>query len=227
MVTETPVTITADDVRLEGRLAVPAGATRGAVVCHPHPQYGGTMDNNVVVAVTDALRGAGVATLRFNFRGVGASEGRHGGGAAEVADARAALAHLRAAGVADVALVGYSFGAAVAASAAVEAPAADAPSAAADPAPAAAASAPSALVLIAPPLAFFSFAFLAGCTVPKLLVAGEHDDYCPQKALGELVAGLADPKTAHAIAGADHFFFGAEAALAAAVTVFCTAEHAA
>src|SRR6185295_8845408 len=120
MSTETTVTIAAGDVRLEGRLAVPAGATRGAVVCHPHPQYGGTMDNNVVVAVTDALRAAGLATLRFNFRGVGSSEGRHGGGAAEVGDAHAALAHLRAAGIEDVALVGYSFGAAVAARAAAD-----------------------------------------------------------------------------------------------------------
>jgi alpha/beta superfamily hydrolase len=223
MAAETPVTITAGDVRLEGRLAVPAGATRGAVVCHPHPQYGGTMDDNVVVAVANALRAAGLATLRFNFRGVGASEGRHGGGTAEVGDAQAAVAHLRTASIGDVTLVGYSFGAAVAARAAVDPPATQREPAA--PAATGTADALSALVLIAPPLAFFSFAFLAGCTVPKLLVAGEHDDYCPGRALDELVAALAAPKAAHTIAGADHFFLGAEQALAAAVSAFCTANR--
>src|SRR5258706_6097726 len=76
---------------LEGRLAAPPAATRGAVVCHPHPQYGGDMDNPVVVAAAQALAARGVAALRFNFRGVGDSEGSYSGNLSETEDARAAL----------------------------------------------------------------------------------------------------------------------------------------
>src|SRR3970040_2479352 len=66
--------------RRESRLALPGAPKAGLVVCHPHPLYGGDMDNPVVVRVAEVAQGAGVATLRFNFRGVGASGGVHGGG---------------------------------------------------------------------------------------------------------------------------------------------------
>src|SRR5207249_1044048 len=80
---------------LEGRLSIPAAAARAAVVCHPHPQYGGEMDNSIVIATAGALRRRGIATLRFNFRGVGRSEGRYGQGIGELEDAIAAVERLR------------------------------------------------------------------------------------------------------------------------------------
>src|SRR5438093_5275897 len=89
----------------------------GVVVCHPHPMYGGDMHNNVVDAVCETAVTEGIAALRFNFRGIGASEGRYDNGVGEQDDVRAALAYLRELPEVDsarVALAGYSFGAAVA-----------------------------------------------------------------------------------------------------------------
>src|SRR5262245_47291491 len=115
MSTEERVIIRTHDLRLEGMLAVSSGAIAAVVICHPHPQYGGDMDNSIVRLVADHLQQAGVATLRFNFRGVGDSEGRYGAGVGEADDARAAVALLRErARVSQVTLAGYSFGAMVA-----------------------------------------------------------------------------------------------------------------
>lgn len=116
--TTEPVVLTAaDGVRLEGERRVPAGAWGAAVLAHPHPLYGGDMRTNVPAALFDALPAAGVAALRFNFRGVGRSEGSHGGGPAERLDVVAAidglLDGLEAAGARaglPLVLCGYSFG---------------------------------------------------------------------------------------------------------------------
>jgi len=98
-----------DGTALEARLAVPAGAVRGVVIAHPHPLYGGSMDDALTIALARVLHEHGAATLRFNFRGVGRSEGRHGGGVPEVSDALAAVGALSA-HVPTIAIVGYSFG---------------------------------------------------------------------------------------------------------------------
>ena len=93
MIPEQTVRLVAPDgVSLEARVALAPGAPVGLVVCHPHPLYGGDMDNPVVVRVADIGGELGLATLRFNFRGVGGSTGSHGGGEAEEADVEAALA---------------------------------------------------------------------------------------------------------------------------------------
>src|SRR5947199_422566 len=112
MISERPAAVAvARDIVLEGRLAVPAGARAGVVICHPHPLYGGDMDNPVVVRVAEVCRELGLATLRFNFRGVGASTGRHGEGRDERHDVVGALAHLASVLPAGVPLVlaAYSF----------------------------------------------------------------------------------------------------------------------
>src|SRR5262245_48015227 len=98
---------------LEGYVAGVAEARAGLVVCHPHPLYGGDMDNPVVIRAAEVAREVGVATLRFNFRGTGASGGVHDRGIGEQDDARAAIATLRARLGPDrpVGLSGYSFGA--------------------------------------------------------------------------------------------------------------------
>ncbi len=94
---EIQVSFRSGDLRLEGMLANPGANAPAAVVCHPHPAYGGSMLNNVVDTILAAMWQAGYATLRFNFRGVGASEGEHDGGPGEVDDAVAAMAYVLAA----------------------------------------------------------------------------------------------------------------------------------
>src|SRR5262245_51195760 len=103
----------AGGIRLDGRLAGGPGARAGLVVWHPHPVYGGDMDSPVVVRTAEVGREAGVATLRFNYRGVGTSEGSYDNGVGEQEDIRAALNTLRAqlAPGAPLGLAGYSFGA--------------------------------------------------------------------------------------------------------------------
>jgi alpha/beta superfamily hydrolase len=148
------------------------------------------MDNPVVIRVTEVAETLGIATLRFNFRGVGASTGQHGGGEAEVDDvkaARATLADRLPAGAA-IGLAGYSFGAAVAARVAAAAP--DLP----------------ALALVAPPLGMYVLDFLVRAPDPTLLVAGTKDQYCPEDALRQLGQRLG--AEVGVIEGAEHFFFG-------------------
>ncbi|HJU27809.1 MAG TPA: hypothetical protein VJ718_01485, partial [Candidatus Binataceae bacterium] len=113
---ERQVTFASGDLKLEGLLAIPEDSrpARAGVVCHPHPLYGGSMYNNVVDAVLEAMWKLGWATLRFNFRGVGQSEGEHGGGAGEADDATAAVKFLgeqTGLTVSNLVLAGYSFGA--------------------------------------------------------------------------------------------------------------------
>src|SRR5207237_363306 len=146
----------------EARLGGPAAARLGVVVRHPHPLYGGDMDSPVVARIVESCAGRGLATLRFNFRGVGASTGRHDEGRGEQDDVRASLARLQDALGSDgrVALAGYSFGAAVAAAVAATAPVAG-------------------LALVAPPLRVTDVHLPVGVDGPVLVVAGAEDQYCP------------------------------------------------
>jgi alpha/beta superfamily hydrolase len=177
----------------------------GAVVCHPHPLYGGSMDNNVVCGLVEALLSEGVATLRFNFRGVAGSGGRHGGGEAEVEDVRAALDTLvqtEAVAPERLAVFGYSFGAWVGLRAGC-----------ADPRV-------RALAAVAPPLAVYTMDFLATCPMPKLAVAGTDDAFCPSAAFHNWYETLAEPKSRVPVEGADHFFFSREGEVGAAAASF-------
>jgi alpha/beta superfamily hydrolase len=194
---EEPLTFGASPRRLDGRLALSAAPYAGAVVCHPHPLYGGTMDNPVVVAVTAALGRAGFATLRFDFGGVGRSEGTHGGGPDEARDVQAAASALlgRLPAGASLVLVGYSFGSVAALHAA------------------ATMRGVQHVVAVGPPTAFGDWAFLRTLDVPVTVVVGDRDQYCDVPAVGALRAGM----PVHVIRGADHFFAGREAEIGAAV----------
>jgi alpha/beta superfamily hydrolase len=178
--------------RLEAMAAAPAAPVGGLLVCHPHPLYGGDMDNPVVIRAVEVAQAAGLATLRFNFRGVGASQGVHDRGPGErddVAAALAALAGLVPAGR-PCGLAGYSFGAWVSAQVAM----------------AVAPSPVAALALIAPPLGMLDWGFAK--PVPHLLlVAGSRDTYCPLDALQQIAERLPGAERV-VIDGADHFFFG-------------------
>jgi len=179
-----------DGPALEARLASLANSKGGFVVCHPHPLYGGDLDNPVVIRAAEVAQAAGYATLRFNFRGAGTSEGVHDKGRGEQEDVRAAMAalatHLPAGS--RVGVMGYSFGAAMAARATrpsvLEAP----------------------LGLIAPPLGIYDFDFLQTSPGRLLLVAGTADAYCPVEALHRLAAITSAEE--RIVEGADHFFFG-------------------
>jgi alpha/beta superfamily hydrolase len=176
-------------------LHAPRGDVRGgAVVCHPHPQYGGDRESAVVVAIAEGLAGAGFAALRFDFGGAGRSEGAYDDGRAEQCDvgaAEAALAARLPAGT-PIAIVGYSFGAWVGAMAARGLPRA------------------TRVVLVAPPLAFWDFAFLAALGRPVDVVVGDRDQYCPTDAVAQLPPGV----RVELVRGADHFLLGHEADVA-------------
>ncbi|HLK86154.1 MAG TPA: alpha/beta fold hydrolase [Candidatus Binataceae bacterium] len=201
---EEPATFKSGELTLEGMIARPAagGPWRAAVVCHPHPLYGGSMRNNVVDAAIDAFQAAGFATLRFNFRGVGRSEGEFDNGRGEADDAVAAVRFLTAqTGVlADRAvLAGYSFGAMAAARAAADT------------------AEVGAIVAIAPPIAAIDASILEATTKPIVLLSGDRDSYCPAAQLGALAATLGDLARLRIVAGADHFFGGREHEIGAAL----------
>jgi alpha/beta superfamily hydrolase len=183
---EQRVEIACGELRLEGALERAAGA-RGVVITHPHPLYGGDMDNPVVAAIRLAFRRQGFTTLRFNFRGVGESAGRHGRGVDERHDVHAAIAHLQALGVTEVDLAGYSFGCWV--NAGVE-------------------SGFRRMVMVAPPVAFMRFE--DGLRLPhlSLVVAGDRDDFAPVLPLQTACRRWNPQAPLEIIPGADHFYSG-------------------
>ncbi len=163
--------------------------TLAALVCHPHPLYGGTLHNKVVHRAGAVLHELGAAVLRFNFRGVGSSEGAYDRGGGELDDARAALAYLRERYPrARLWAAGFSFGAWVAARLAAAEPAIER------------------LVLIAPPVGTFPFDVMLTLATPKLVIQGAADDACPPHQLHAQFTGWSEPKTLVEVAGATHFF---------------------
>jgi alpha/beta superfamily hydrolase len=191
--TEERVSFSAPDgLQLEGLLARTKGEGGRIILCHPHPLYGGDMFNNVITAMQGALTRAGFSTLRFNFRGVGGSEGEYGEGVREVQDVQGAVTFAVAEGDGPVDLAGYSFGAYVG----MHSLADD--------------DRVRSFVCISPPVAIYDFAALKEEGKPKLIIAGERDLICPLAPLEELFASLTQPKTLHICPRADHFWWGME-----------------
>jgi alpha/beta superfamily hydrolase len=188
-----------DGLVLEGRLT-PEDPARAVVLCHPHPLYGGSMLTPVILTAEEAFRDAGYSTLAFNFRGVGASEGAHGEGRAEVADVAGALDFLPdALGGEPVvrAVAGYSFGSAVGAQVA-----------AADPRV-------TWYLGIAPIVNRWDFGFLRAARCRLAFIGGTRDEHGDAARLRALVATLPGEPWLR-ILDADHFFTDALPALAAA-----------
>ncbi len=174
---------------LEGFYQSGAG-TGGALITHPHSQMGGSMHNNVVEAMVAAFQGRGYATLRFNFRGVGRSEGRFDNGIGEQEDVRGARSFLEEKGIGDIILSGYSFGAwvnsRVLSGGAVFAD----------------------CIMVSPPIEYvpFDLATLSGKC--GLIICGDRDQFCPLDVLrneAPRAGGLLS-----VVDGADHFYFGRE-----------------
>ena len=208
MITEQPVTIPfAPGLSLEGALTLPDQCPAGVVLCHPHPRYGGDMDSPVVVAAAEACAGQGLATLRFNFRGVGDSRGAWDEGRGEQDDVRAALALLRQRlqPTARLALAGYSFGASMSCRVA------------------AGDQHLAGLALIAPPLISPGWPPPPKLQIdgPILLIAGRNDQYCPPDALTALSQTLPHA-TLTIIDATDHFFFTALQPLTTALSTWAS-----
>lgn len=182
--------------RLEALLNAGASdAPYAAVVCHPHPTYGGTLHNKVVFHAMKALNGFGFPVLRFNFRGTGLSQGGHDHGNGEVDDVRAALDWLDHEFHLPLILAGFSFGAAVGLRAACSDTRV---------------KAAIGLGLPVSPIddRTYDFSFLKTCAKPKLFVSGDRDQFGTPAQLEGLVHSSAGPKRLILIAGADHFFEG-------------------
>jgi alpha/beta superfamily hydrolase len=201
---EQQISFPSGELTLEGLTAKPdtMDEVRGVVVCHPHPLYGGSMYNNVVDAVLEAIWRQGWATLRFNFRGVGQSQGEHGGGIGEADDAVAALNYL--AGQSGISsrgnvLAGYSFGAMAALAAVPKL------------------TDLGVLMLIALPIGRTDADVLEQFSGPILLAAGDNDSYCPAPRLQAIAKDLGSRAQVKIIEGADHFFGGYEQELADAL----------
>ncbi|MGB5925129.1 MAG: alpha/beta family hydrolase [Dehalococcoidia bacterium] len=204
---ETRVSFPSGGLVLEGTVAIPKGVGPFAavIVCHPHPLYGGSMDNNVVYGLSETMTQASLVSFKFNFRGVGGSQGEFGQGKGEQEDVEAAISFVSTLKEIDserIGLAGYSAGAGFAFPVGFK----DARI--------------KALVAISPPLSMFNFDFLRSCPKPKLLISGSRDDFTAVEQFLEFCQNLPEPKECESIEGADHFWREYESRLAARVTAF-------
>jgi len=168
-------------------------APREAVlICHPHPQFGGTMHNKVVYRMARGMRRAGAVALRFNYRGVNMSEGLYDNGVGELEDARVALAFLRSRYPAlPFSLAGFSFGSRIILRLGCEIPGA------------------SRLIAVGFPAADPASRTLGACEIPRVFVQSTNDQFGPRDAMESYFAALPGPKELIWVEAQDHFFAGA------------------
>lgn len=179
-----------------------------ALVCHPHPLYGGTLHNKVVYRAAKAALQEGVPALRFNFRGVGKSQGEFAEGKGEQEDVRATLDFLETRfPQTRVCVMGFSFGAAVALA-----------TGASDPRVVA-------LVALGLPATSMDLDFLRYVQKPKLIVQATDDVFGPREQIEALFASVPRPKRLHWVEGADHFFTGKLDEVQATIRAFLRELH--
>ena len=189
MIQEEQITFQSDGLRMEG-LVGPQSGERGVVITHPHSLYGGTMYNQVVETLVRTYQNKGLTTLRFNFRGVGQSEGTYGEGRGEKKDVISALRYLYSLKKSEVELAGYSFGAWVNAHIAPDD------------------FSVSGMIMVSPPVAFLDFSFLSSDQRIKAVVVGGRDDIAPADRITPLMATWNPSALLEVIDGADHFYSG-------------------
>jgi len=206
-----PATIDGPAGALEARIEepLPGGAPAAVgVVCHPHPLYGGTMQNKVVHTLARAMQELGAPTVRFNFRGVGASGGSYDGGVGELEDALAVCAWARRRWHCETLwLAGFSFGSAVALQAAQFVQ-------------------PHALVTVAPPVGRIIVTPVARPACPWLVVQGDSDELVDVTQVRKWVGDFVPPPQLVVLDGAEHFFHGRLGDLRAAVLGFLSGDAA-
>jgi len=180
--------------KLEALLEEPDHQTphEAVLVCHPHPQHGGTMHNKVVYRIARGMRRAGAVVLRFNYRGVNLSEGTYDKGVGEVEDARAALAFLRERyPELPFSLAGFSFGSRIILRLGCEI--GDAVR----------------LLAVGFPASLADSAGLGQCETPRVFVQSTHDEFCAISAMEAYFAALQEPKQLIWVEASDHFFASA------------------
>jgi len=196
--------------RLEAILWTPSARafSMAAVVCHPHPLFGGTMHNKVVYQAAKSLDALGLAVLRFNFRGTGMSEGKHDRGEGERGDVRAALDFL-ASEFSNIPLLvaGFSFGCWVGLQAGCED------------------TRVTSLIGLGAPVNNADFSYLMRCKKPKLFVQGSNDQFGDAGKLRELVATLPGENQVVVVEDADHFFAGKLNQVNRAISGWMTEQH--
>ena len=203
----TNISFPCGSLSLEGVWQLPEGSGPFPVVvlCHPHPAYGGSMCNNVILALASTLVSKAIAAFSFNFRGVGRSGGRSGSGIDEQRDVVAAIDFVgsrREVDINNLGLAGYSFGAGVALPVAVKD------------------ERVKALALVSLPLGLADIDELKSYPKPKLLICGSDDFIASSQEMELIVQELAPPKQFELIPGADHFWWGYEEEMAEKVSSF-------
>ena len=207
--------------KLEALLEEPEdqAPSQAALICHPHPQHGGTMHNKVVHRIARGMRRAGAAVLRFNYRGVNMSEGKYDSGVGETEDARAALAFLRSRYTRlPFSLAGFSFGSRIILKIGCQTPesfeelAQNGVRREAIPDPDGGARrtlCASRQIAVGFPAASPESKQLGHCDVPRVFIHSTKDEFCPTSCLESYFAGLTGPKQLIWVEASDHFFAGA------------------
>ncbi|MEH0019294.1 MAG: alpha/beta fold hydrolase [Desulfobacter sp.] len=185
---EERIVIPCRDVRLEGVFHTGDDPRNAVVITHPHPLYGGNMENPVVRTIADAYAGAGYTTLRFNFRGTDGSSGRFDNGTGEQDDVRASVAWLKSRGVHAVHLAGYSFGAWV--NARVVSTGVDIED----------------HVMVSPPAGFISFDAVETLSDTGFIITGSSDDIAPVRDIRALIDRWQIRPQFDVLDGCDHFY---------------------
>jgi alpha/beta superfamily hydrolase len=178
--------------RLEALLEEPEDTVpkEAALVCHPHPQHGGTMHNKVVYRIARGLRSSGAVVLRFNYRGVNLSEGTYAEGEGELEDARAALNYLRERyPELPFTVAGFSFGSRIALRLGC--------------------GIARRVIAVGFPAAYKDKASLDTCTTPRVFIQSTHDQFGSVEQIESIVAALPEPKQLRLVEAQDHFFTGA------------------
>ncbi len=178
-----------DGYEIEGRLEK-GSRHKGAVITHPHPLYGGDMSNNVVAVISKVYSQKGYTTLRFNFRGVGNSQGSYADGLGEQDDVRAAIAYLADSNVDQIDLAGYSFGAWVNALTTINEPQL------------------ANTIMVSPPVALIDFGSISNLDSLRLIISGSRDDIAPPDLIKKVCPGWNAAAQFEIIEGADHFYIG-------------------
>ena len=202
---ETQIYFLSDNIEIEGLLNISPGV-RGVAITHPHPLYGGSMHNNVVESLVHAYQQAGYATLRFNFRGVGSSQGKYDHGQGEREDVKAALHYLAEQGKNVVDLAGYSFGVWVNV---LTQPERDTV---------------HRMVMVSPPVAFLDFGPPQSIPQLRLVVAGSRDEIAPPELIKTILPNWNSSARLEIIEGADHFYGGHTAKLESIVADYFASE---
>jgi alpha/beta superfamily hydrolase len=187
---EEKITLPSGRHRLEGYWQAGDGH-KGVVITHPHPLYGGTMNNPVVETVQSACQQHGYATLRFNFRGVGGSQGNFDNGLGEQDDVRAAISYVENMDVSAIDLAGYSFGAWVNTGVVTDSR-----------------TSIMSMIMISPPVGFIEFETVTAMNCLKLVVTGSRDEIAPVNQIRDLMSAWNPDAQLEIIDGCDHFYSG-------------------